>query len=299
MRSSFFTDGDYVSLNGIWDFRFFAERKDVTREGFSALPLKEEGKGWKPMQVPGMWEFAGYVDPLYTNHEYPWHNHFAYTPPIVPDEHNYVGQYRRVITIDKSWKGQDIFLCIGSATSNVRVFVNGKEIGYSEDSKLEARFDLTKYVKVGDNQLGLEIQRWCDGTFLECQDFWRMAGLSRETYMYARPKARVEDVKFTASAEGVFDLKAEVTAGVSALQLDLTAPDGSSVFSKKVDVKGNEKSESGYRVVRFNETVPNPACWSAEAPNLYDLKVSVLSKGKTTETADFKVGFRTVKIVGT
>ena len=298
MRSSFFTDGDYVSLNGIWDFRFFSDRKDVTRDGFSALPLKEEGKGWKSMQVPGLWEFAGYVDPLYVNTVYPWSGHFPNTPPLVPDEHNYVGQYRRVITIDKDWQGQDIFLCIGSATSNVRVFVNGKEIGYSEDSKLEARFDLTKYVKVGDNQLGLEIQRWCDGTYLECQDFWRFAGLSRETFIYARPKARVEDVKFTASAEGVFDFKAEVTAGVNALQLDLTAPDGSPVFSRKVDVKGGEKSETGFRVVRFKESVANPARWSAETPHLYDLKVAVLSKGKTTESACFKVGFRTVKIQG-
>ena len=299
MRSSFFTDGDYVSLNGIWDFRFFAERKDVTREGFSALPLKEEGKGWKPMQVPGLWEFAGYVDPMYVNTDYPWNGHFENNPPFVPDEHNYVGQYRRVITIDKSWKGQDIFLCIGSATSNVRVFINGKEIGYSEDSKLEARFDITKYVKVGDNQLGLEIQRWCDGTYLECQDFWRLAGLSRDTYMYARPKARVEDVKYVASMDGNFDFKAEVTAGVSALQLELTAPDGSVVLSKTLAVKGNEKSETGYRVVRAKETIASPALWSAETPSLYDLKVSVLSKGKTTESACFKVGFRTVKIVGT
>ncbi len=298
MRSTFFTDGDYVSLNGIWDFRFFADRKEVTREGFGTLPLKDEGKGWKPMQVPGLWEFAGYMDPIYVNTPYPWDGHFENNPPFVPDEHNYVGQYRRVITVDKAWKGQDIFLCIGSATSNVRVFVNGKEIGYSEDSKLEARFDITRYVKPGDNQIGLEIQRWCDGTYLECQDFWRFAGLSRQTFLYARPKARIEDVKFVASADGAFDFKAEVTSGVSALKLEMTAPDGRSVLSRTVSVKGNEKSETGFRVVRFNDKIANPACWSAETPVLYDLKVSAVGKGAVTETAGFKVGFRTVKIEG-
>ncbi len=298
MRSSFFTDGDYVSLNGIWDFRFFAERKNVTREGFSSLPVKDGGEGWRPMQVPGLWEFAGYVDPLYVNTPYPWQGHFENNPPYVPDEHNYVGQYRRVFTVDKAWKGQDIFLCIGSATSNVRVFVNGVEVGYSEDSKLEARFDLTKYVRTGDNQLGLEIQRWCDGTYLECQDFWRFAGLSRDTYLYARPKARIEDVKFTASAEGRFDLKAEVTSGVSAIRLELTSPDGRSVFAQSVAATGKEKSETGFRVVRFDTRVDAPSLWSAETPVLYDLKVSAVSKGRITETAAFKVGFRTVRIQG-
>lgn len=298
MRSTFYTDGDYVSLSGFWDFRFFEDRKDVTREGFSKLPLQSKGEGWAPMQVPGLWDFAGYCDPLYVNDTYPWEHKFENTPPLVPDEHNYVGQYRRVITIDPSWKGQDIFLCIGSATSNVRVFVNGVEVGYSEDSKLEARFDITKYVKVGDNQLGLEIYRWCDGTYLECQDFWRFAGLSRETFIYARPKARIEDVKFTASAAGEFNFKAEVTKGVSALKLEMFSPCGKSILSETVTVAGKEKSETGYRVVRFNKTFENPALWSAETPNLYKLNIACVSKKEVTENVSFNVGFRTVEIKG-
>lgn len=128
----------------------------------------------------------GYGDPVYKNVGYAWNGHYKNNPPFPADWHNYAGQYRRTFELTPEWKGKDIFLHIGSATSNVRVWVNGKEVGYSEDSKLEARLDITKYVRTGENLIALEIFRWCDGTYLEDQDLWRLTGLARDTYIYSR-----------------------------------------------------------------------------------------------------------------
>ena len=161
MTSHFETDGNKLMLNGVWDFCWYgtiAERSaDFFKTDFDA-------SGWDTIPVPGMWEMNGYGDPVYVNVGYAWKGHFENNPPYPADWHNYAGQYRRTFVLDDSWKGKDVFLHIGSATSNVRVWVNGKEVGYSEDSKLEARFDITRFVKNGENLIALEIFRWCDGT---------------------------------------------------------------------------------------------------------------------------------------
>ena len=143
MASYFETDGLKLTLNGVWDFRWYETIEERSKDFFT---LGYDASDW----------------------------------------HNYAGQYRRTFELTPEWKGKDIFLHIGSATSNVRVWVNGKEVGYSEDSKLEARFDITKYVRTGENLIALEIFRWCDGTYLEDQDFWRLTGLARDTYIYSR-----------------------------------------------------------------------------------------------------------------
>ena len=136
-----------------------------------------------------MWELSGYDEPMYLNVGYPWRGNFANNPPVTPDKENAVGTYRRHVTVPADWKGKDIIAHFGSATSNLTVWVNGRKVGYGEDSKLAQEYDLTPYIIPGrDNVITLQIDRWCDGTYLEDQDFFRLSGLARENYMYAREK---------------------------------------------------------------------------------------------------------------
>ena len=293
MAAHFETDGLKLMLNGMWDFTWYetidARSLDFYRTDFDAA-------GWDVMPVPGMWELNGYGDPVYVNNCYVWRDHFQSNPPFPGTWHNYAGQYRKTFVLDKDWAGKDVFLHIGSATSNVRVWVNGKEVGYSEDSKLEARFDITKYVKTGENLVALEIFRWCDGTYLEDQDFWRLTGISRDVYVYSREKKRLEDIRVVASASGEADLFAEVSKGVTAVQFTILDQKGNSVASEKVAVGSKEKSERGLPVVRTTLTVPSVKQWSAETPWLYTLTVASFDKKGQTESASFEIGFRDVCI---
>ena len=193
MAATFVTDQqETLSLNGTWKFHW-SDDPSGRIPGFEKTAFDDAA--WDNIPVPGLWELEGYGDPLYLNIGYSWRGHYTNNPPIVPTEHNHVGEYRRTFSVPDTWKGKQICLCIGSATSNVRVWVNGKEVGYSQDSKLEARFDISKFVKVGaENLIALEIFRWCDGSYLEDQDFWRFCGLARDTYVYTREQRRIEDV---------------------------------------------------------------------------------------------------------
>ena len=221
MSARFHADGEQLSLNGIWKFKWYESIDARSRDFFK--PGTDDAS-WDEMPVPGLWELNGYGDPLYVNIGYAWKGHYKNNPPIPASEHNYAGQYRRTFVLDPSWAGQDVFLSIGSATSNVRVWINGKEVGYSEDSKLEARFNITKYVVPGENLIALEIFRWCDGTYLEDQDFWRLTGLSRDTYLFTRPKDRISDLRVKASASGAFEVSALVTGGVKRLDFTISSP---------------------------------------------------------------------------
>ena len=285
MSSHFETDGLKLMLNGVWDFNW---NEDMNTRPMNFYALDYDASGWDTMPVPGMWELNGYGDPVYLNVGYAWRGHYKNNPPFPADWHNYVGQYRRTFTIDESWSGKDIFLHIGSATSNVRVWVNGKEVGYSEDSKLEARFDITKYVKQGENLIALEIFRWCDGTYLEDQDFWRFAGILRDVYVFSREKKRLEDINVLASASGQASLRAEVSKGVTEVSFEILDPSGENVASVKIPVVKN--------VAEAEITVPSVKQWSAETPWLYTLKVASFDKKGQTESTSFEIGFRDVCI---
>ncbi|MBQ2173422.1 MAG: DUF4981 domain-containing protein [Bacteroidales bacterium] len=288
MRASFVTDQQQtLSLNGRWRFHW-SETVARRLKGFEAVTYNDAT--WKEMPVPGLWELNGYGDPVYVNIGYAWKGQYRNNPPIVPEEGNHVGQYRRVFDIPASWSGKQIGLCIGSATSNVRVWVNGKPVGYSEDSKLEARFDITQAVHPGLNVIALEIFRWCDGTYLEDQDFWRMAGIARGVYVYTREKERIEDVHIEADADGRLRVQAEVTAGISLLTMELSDAEGNIVASLSAPVRKG-KAQVDTRIGPVNT-------WSAETPYLYTLKISARSGGGVQESASFDVGFRTVKIEG-
>ena len=281
MSASFASDSPRLSLEGIWKFRWYES------PGARSLDFYKPGvndSDWGSMPVPGMWELNGYGDPLYVNIQYAWDGHYKNNPPIVPTEHNYVGQYRRNFAIPAEWAGRDIFLSIGSATSNLRVWVDGKEVGYSEDSKLEARFDITKYVTPGKEALiALEIFRWCDGTYLECQDFWRYAGIARECYLEARPKARITDLQVKAGMDGSYRITPWFTRKVGDLKSIRYYLSGPGYPEREVAVSGK---------------VDNPRLWSAETPYLYHLRAVCTDKKGVSETVELDFGFREVRIEG-
>lgn len=175
-----------MTLNGTWKFNWVKDADsrptDFWKTGFN-------DKGWDDLQVPAVWELNGYGDPIYVNVGYAWRNQFQNNPPEVPTENNHVGSYRREIVVPASWNGKDIIAHFGSVTSNMYLWVNGRYVGYSEDSKLEAEFDLTPYLKPGQkNLIAFQVFRWCDGSYLEDQDFFRYSGVGRDCYLYARNK---------------------------------------------------------------------------------------------------------------
>ncbi len=295
MSATFDAGGLNLSLNGSWKFNW-NENPGVRPTDFHTLSYDDSA--WDEIPVPGLWELNGYGDPLYVNIGYAWRGHYDNNPPYPPTERNHVGQYRRTFVIGEEWKGKDIFLHIGSATSNVRVWVNGKEAGYSEDSKLEARFDITRYVKEGENLIALEIFRWCDGTYLEDQDFFRFSGLARDVFVYSREKKRLENVLVTGSASGEASLYAEVSKGVTEVSFTILDPDGREVASTKVPVSGKTLSENGLPCVRTSLDVPSVRQWTAETPWLYTLNVASFDRKGQTEATSVMMGFRDVEIAG-
>ena len=295
MRATFQTDQQKtLTLDGVWKFQLCQSPAERTKDFFSE---KFNDSAWGTIPVPGLWELNGYGDPLYVNVGYAWRGHFENNPPYVPEERNYVGQYRRTFDMPDDWTGRQICLCIGSATSNVRIWVNGKEVGYSEDSKLEARFDITKYVKAGENQIALEIFRWCDGSYLEDQDFWRFSGIARGIYVYTRETKRIEDINVKGDMDGNMDMSIVVSPGVTSFSCKVTDPSGHEVGScvENVDSKV-VKDKDGNRVIRCTSVVSSPELWSAESPSLYTLTVSAYDKKGLVESASVKFGFRSVEI---
>lgn len=284
----------YLSLEGKWRFNFVKNHNDAPK-GFYALGYDDSS--WEDFPVPGLFELNGHGDPTYKNVGYAWATQFKPNPPFVEQKNNYTGSYRKTITVPATWKGDDIYLHVGSATSNLSVWVNGKFVGYSEDSKVEAEFNLTKYLKPGQtNLIAMQVMRWCDGSYFEDQDFWRFTGIAREVYLYARPKAHIADLFITP------DLTDNYTNGTLSIRLTpgqakghqalltLTGPDGQSVKSEQVSL--------GAAQTTLNWQIAKPYKWTAETPNLYKLRVDLLDKGKVVESFTQNVGFRKIEISG-
>ena len=290
MRATFHTDDPQMSLHGLWKFKWY-ETPDGRSTTF--FQPQTDDSDWVEMPVPGIWELNGYGDPLYVNIGYCWKGQFENNPPYVPVEKNHVGQYRNSFTVPADWNGKQIILHIGSATSNIRVWINGKEVGYSQDSKLEARFDVTRFVKPGEENLfAFEIFRWCDGTYLEDQDFWKVAGIARETYLTAREKEHIEDINVNADAEGNLSWKVLATKGIKEVIFKIPSLGYSLALNKPSAVK------DGLKVFEGAEHFDNVMLWSAETPNLYDVEVIATDGKKSCGTANLTTGFRTVKIEG-
>ena len=282
----------YRSIGGVWKFYWTENATDAQPDKFW-LPKFDDSQ-WGKMPVPGLWEMNGYGVPLYKNDGYAWKNYYKSNPPYAPTERNAVGSYRHHITVPAEWVGKQIYVHIGSATSNLSLWVNGQYVGYSEDSKLEAECDITKYVKAGaENLFAMQIYRWCDGTYLEDQDFFRLSGIGRDCYIYARDKRHIEDVKFVADlhhnyTEGHLDLNITATKGVKALRLTLVGPCDKQVKQEVVPVVKGKVEQCWH----LGEVEP----WSAEIPTLYRLTVEAMDGAKCIEATAFKVGFRKIEI---
>lgn len=288
MRASFVTEQESrISLNGIWKFHF-SEDVASRLKGFESTEYDDSS--WNEMPVPGLWELHGYGVPVYVNVGYAWRGLSPNNPPYVPEEGNYAGQYRRSFNIPADWTGKQVCLCIGSATSNARVWVNGKPVGYSEDSKLEALFDISRVVKPGQNVIALEVFRWCDGTYMEDQDFWRLSGLARDVYVYTREKGRLEDLNVIADMDGRLAVSALVSGGVTAVQFEVKDTQGQVLASGQAAVNKGR--------ARFESLIANVKLWSAEAPNLYTLRAEAIAGGKVSESTEIEIGFRSVEVEG-
>ncbi|MEZ3558680.1 MAG: DUF4981 domain-containing protein [Duncaniella sp.] len=282
---------NYLPLDGTWRFHFSPDR--TGRPGEEVAATGYDDSSWGFIQVPGMWELSGYGEPMYLNVGYPWRGNFENNPPVTPDKENAVGTYRRHVTVPADWKGKDIIAHFGSATSNLTVWVNGRKVGYGEDSKLAQEYDLTPYIIPGrDNVITLQIDRWCDGTYLEDQDFFRLSGLARENYMYAREKNRIADLRVNADLvngyrDGLLTYEADVK-GNGRIDVTLTAPDG------KVVGQGSPKVSKGKASMTIE--VPGAEAWSAESPALYTLTSTFTPRKGEPEVISINVGFRHVEI---
>ena len=282
----------YLSIEGTWKFKW-VKNANERPEGFQAVNYDDSN--WDQMPVPGMWELNGFGDAIYVNNQYAWRNDWATNPPYVQELNNHVGSYRQTFRVPADWNGEQIIMHIGSATSNITVYVNGQYVGYSEDAKVAAEFDITKFVKPGaDNLIALQIMRWCDGSYLEDQDFWRLCGIAREAYLYARPKASVTDIFITPDLTNNYrDGKLKVAvetqnADGNSIDLNLQDEAGKTVAKKSVKVAGG-KAEAEF-------SVKKPLKWSAEAPHLYQLLITHKKGNEVAEVIRQKVGFRKVEI---
>ena len=282
----------YRSIDGVWKFLWLENVLTPNPAGFAAVSFDDSG--WKTMPIPGMWELNGYGDPVYISHGWPWLNWADNTSPFPPKDRNHKGLYRREIEVPAEWSGKNVYVHFGSVTSNITLWVNGREVGYSEDSKLQAEFNITPYIKAGaKNTFTMEVHRWCDGTYFEDQDMWRMTGFARESYIYARDKRHIKDVKFVAGLQndykdGVLELTAEATKGVAALNLTLLDKTGKQVCCKSVPFANGKLS--------WSCDVKGVEAWSAEVPTLYKLVVEATDGKRTIEATAFDVGFRSVEL---
>jgi len=270
----------YLSMEGMWKFNFVKNHQDAPA-GFYGL--KYDDSKWVDFPVPGLFELNGYGDKIYKNMGYAWSTTFKNNPPYIGETNNYTGSYRKTFDLPANWKGQEVFFHVGSATSNLSVWVNGKYVGYSEDSKVAAEFNITKYLKSGKNLIAMQIMRWCDGSYLEDQDFWRFTGIAREVYLYSTPKVRVQDFFITQDyqdGKGILGVDAKIVGGKAQLE------------SRLYDAEGKLVAEG------LQATVDNAKGWTAETPYLYILELQLKKGDKVLQTIRKKIGFRNITING-
>ena len=288
---------NFLSLDGTWKFNW-VENADQRPTDFYKADLDDSK--WSNIQMPGNWEMLGFGQPEYVNTGFAWRGHFDQQPPAVPTKDNHVGSYRRIIDIPENWDGKQVIAHFGSVTSNIYLYVNGKFVGYAEDSKIAAEFDITPYMKKGKNLIAFQTFRWCDGSWCEDQDFWRLSGVARENYLYARDaKTQIEDIRVTPDLvnnykDGVLDIKATVKGNpvvVYQLHDNVTGK----IVIQKIIKSANGKADCILQVA-------DPKKWTAETPNLYTLNAIVClpaAKGKGMtgiSTIPVKVGFRKIEI---
>ena len=284
----------YQLLNGTWKFYFVNSYKELPA---NITDPSISTDSWNDIQVPGNWERQGFGVAIYTNHGYEFKPRNP-QPPLLPEE-NPVGVYRRDIEIPSDWDGRDIYLHIGGAKSGTYVYVNGQEVGYSEDSKNPAEFLINKYLKPGKNVLTLKIFRWSTGPYLECQDFWRVSGIERDVYLWSQPKTAIQDFRVISTLDdtyktGIFklaiDLKNhEEKAKNLTISYELIDNSGKTIAT---ECKNLWVSPAVNSTASFETTIPDVATWTAEIPNLYKMVMTIKDGDKTVEVVPYHVGFR-------
>ncbi|MCG8578984.1 MAG: DUF4981 domain-containing protein [Bacteroidales bacterium] len=288
----------YLSLNGQWNFKY-SESPDKRPADFYKTDF--DAGNWAQINVPGNWELQGFGMPMYLNHPFDFSTRKTPKPPVldfIPEDSNPVGSYLRTFTIPEDWSGKDVILHFGAVKSAMYVWINGEEVGYSQGSKTPAEFNITPYLKKGENSLAVEVYRWSDGSFFECQDFWRISGIQRDVFLLAKSKTRIRDYKVDASltdnyTKGLFGLMLQVNAAQKGLKAEINLYDGQNIVLT-TNVEINSKTKAG-QLSGFE--LPQVKSWTAETPYLYRLIVSLKNKNdEVLETFGTNVGFRTVEI---
>ncbi|WP_036879894.1 glycoside hydrolase family 2 TIM barrel-domain containing protein [Xylanibacter oryzae] len=294
IKGNYKSSGNYFGLDGSWKFKWVAAA-DQRPTDFYKTDYNDAD--WGTMPIPGIWSLNGYGDPEYVNVGFAWRGHFKSNPPDVPVKDNQVGSYRRVIELPANWNGRQVIAHFGSVTSSMYLWVNGKYVGYTEDSKVAAEFDITPYLKPGKNIIAFQVFRWCDGSYDEDQDFWRLAGVARECYLYSRNKTvHLNNIRITPDLDanyqnGMLNVSASV-AGKANVSLELKDAQGNTVAKKYF------MSKSGASALNTQIPVANPKKWTAETPYLYTLITNIKEGDKVVESIPQKVGFRKVEIKG-
>jgi beta-galactosidase len=296
----------YKSLNGPWKFNWVPKPADIPANFW--LPDYDDSQ-WKEIEVPSNWEIQGYGIPIYVNSDYEFSPENP-QPPNIPDDDNPVGSYRLFFTVPESWRGLDVFIHFGGVKSAFYLWINGQKVGYSEDSKTPAEFKITPYLKSGKNLVALQVYRWSDGSYLECQDMWRISGIERDVYLYAAPQVRIRDFFAHTPLDeeyknGLLSLDVEVSSepasggkkqSLSAytLRASLLTDSGQPLYQKDITFT---LPPSGEKTVGFSQEIEGIKPWTAETPNLYRLTLELLDKNnRTVEALTTMVGFRSVVI---
>ena len=288
----------YKLLNGTWKFYYSDSHKNLPAD---LTATTANLTGWHDITVPGNWEVQGHGVAIYTNHGYEFKASNP-QPPQLPDDIP-VGTYRREINIPADWMSRDIYLHIAGAKSGVYVYINGKEVGYNEDSKNPAEFLINPYVKAGENSLVLKIMRWSTGSYLECQDFWRISGIERDVFIYSQPKVAVKDFKVVSNLDdtykdGIFKLGVDVRNNTAQNQYATVSYE--LLNNKGVVVSQSSKTinipQNGVQTANFAQDIKNVLTWTSENPNLYKMLITIAQDGKQTEIVPFNVGFRRIEI---
>lgn len=310
----------YKSLSGTWKFNWVRKPADRPMDFYKP---DYDVSLWDNIPVPANWEMEGYGIPIYVNHQYEFADYkhpvspeikfdekiYPANPGKVPHDYNPVGSYRRNFTVPDSWKGRQVFIQFGAVKSAFYIWVNGQKVGYSQGSKTPAEWDITKYLKDGENVLALEVYRWSDGSYLECQDFWRISGIERDVYLYSTPKVRIRDFFAKPDLDSEYkngilkldvDLKNQVNglrSGNYSVAFQLFDANKNMVASDEQQANINQKENLQ---LTFSKEIDNPAKWTAETPNLYTLVIQLKNgNGETKEVVSNKIGFRKIELINT
>ena len=283
----------FLSIEGNWKFHWVKNANERPTE-FYRTDLDDSD--WGTMPIPGCWELNGYGDRIYVNINYEWENEWENNPPYVKDLNNHVGSYRREFTVPVEWKGNKVFIHIGEFSSSLNLYVNGEFVGYAEDNKVAAEFDITNHVRFGEkNLIAMQLTRWCDGSYVEDQDYWRFRGIARENYLYTVPLSHIKDIYIKPDLTNNYkegslyvDVSTENCIGKQFVIELYEKTTGKKVISEK------KALELDNNVFKFN--IKKPLKWTAETPNLYILRTTLIDNGKILEVIHQNVGFRKIEI---